>query len=433
MRRPGFFSGGSAAGYVPPAAPPAPITVEFAWVGNVSATGATVKVRSADATAVTLRYATNSGLTGYATVTGSEGSDEVWTCTLTGLTAATQYYFGFSGSSVTGQFRTFPTEGSVYSFVMAAASCSGDAPQYAGSTSNVSNTPAYDRIREHDPLFFLHMGDLHYRNLNTSNVASYRTAYQNVLACARFETLVRQVPTAYMWDDHDYGPNDSGGSYANKATARQAYTEYVPHWPLTGSGAIYQTFVVGRVRFIMLDCRYERSSNSATDNSSKTRLGTVQKQWLKDTLDAATEPVIVLDVQSWIGNTTSFPDGWESFSTERTELFDFFVANGHLDRLFLIGGDIHELIKDDGTNTNFETGASTAGPPYAGFAPLDATFNDFSATAQNRYQVRRQQYGTLEFTDSGSDITVTARGYALSASPGSTSSLQFTLAKTFTG
>lgn len=408
-------------------------TVSFAWVGNVSEDGATVKLRSTDAVTVVLKYSTSPDLSGFLTVTGTEGSDDVWTVNLTGLSDDTQYYFGFAGASLTGQFRTFPTEGTMHSFLVAAAGDTGNSPDYTGATANVANSPAWDRMLEHDPLLLLFLGDLHYRNLDTSSSASYRTAYKDALAESRVNDFVRQVPTAYMWDDHDFGPNDADGTYAHKAVPQAVYREYVPHWPLAEANAIYHTFVVGRVRFIMLDVRSERSPNGNTDNSSKTRLGATQKAWLEDVLTDSTEPCIVMSVGSWIGDSTAFADGWESFSTERTELFDLFTTLGVMDRLFLIGADIHELLYDDGENTNFETGASTDGPPYAGFAPIDCTFNDFSATAQQKFQTRKQQYGTLEFDDNGSQITVTATGYALSASPGSTSSAQFSEQKVYVG
>jgi phosphodiesterase/alkaline phosphatase D-like protein len=432
VRLPGLFSSGGTAGFVP-SSPVTPITISFAWVGNVVEDGATIKLRSANADSVALRYSTDPDLIGFATEFGSEGADEVWTVDLTGLAADTRYYFGFAGSALTGTFKTWPTEGTAHSFLIVASGDTGLSADYAGVASDVANPPTWDRMLEHEPLICIVLGDFHYRNLNTSSQAAYRNAYQDVLAASHVKDFVRQVPTCYVWDDHDYGPNDSDGTYSHKDVAQAVYREYVPAWPLAEADAIYHSFVIGRVRFINIDSRSDRSPNSDTDNSSKSRLGTTQKQWLKDTLDAATEPCIVLNVMSWIGNTTAFDDGWESFSTERTELFDYFSANGHMDRLFLIGADIHELMSDDGSNTNFETGASTDGPPYAGFAPIDATLNDFSATAQTKFQTRKQQYGTLEFSDTGTQITVTAKGYALSASPGSTSVEKFSLEKVFTG
>lgn len=413
---------------VEPEPEPDPITVIHAWVGNVSTTGATVKARSTDATSVTLRYSTDPGLAGYSTAAGSEGSDDVWTCTLSGLTANTQYYFGFAGADLTGKLRTFPSGAA--SFTIAASGDSGNAPDYPGA-AETSNTPAFDRIRDRDPLLFIHLGDLHYRNLNTTNVATYRTAYKDVIANARFAQLIRECPTAYVWDDHDYGPNDSDGTYTGKAAAQQAYRDYVPHWTVPAA-SIYQTFVIGRVRFILLDIRSERTANTATDDAAKTRLGATQKQWLKDTLLAATEPCIVLEIGSWWGTTVGFADGWESFSTERQELAEYFEDNDLTSRLLLLGADIHELAGDDGTNTQFDPGAVTDGPPYVQFAPLDAAFTNVGGTfTHGPYQTRKQMYGTIAFTDTGTQITAVAKGWALSVSPGATETEVFSLSKVY--
>lgn len=426
-----FTYTGGEGGFTPP--PPSgnpPFTVIHAWVGAVNDDGATVKFRSLDAVGAELLVSTSPTLSGPLSFTATEGADDVWTAVATGLVADTQYYFGFDSADLTGQFRTWAPAGDAFSYLVAAGGDTGNSPTYPGLTGSLSNTPAWDRIREHDPLFMLFLGDLHYRNTTSALVSVRRQNLKDCLASARLSQLVREVPTCYLWDDHDYGANDSSGSGASgtgKPAVAQAYREYVPHWPLEeATGPIYHTFVCGRVRFINLDVRYERTPNSATDNSSKTRLGATQKAWLKAELLAATEPLIVLNVMSWWGVTTSFSDGWQSFTTERQELAEFFEDNGLTSRLLLIGADIHELAFDDGTNTQFDPGAATPGPPYVQFAPMDCSFNHFSATYQQRWQTRKQQYGTLEIIDGDPDITARIRLYALSSSPGATSSQQFT-------
>ena len=64
-------------------------------------------------------------------------------------------------------------------------------------------------IRRQDPLFFLHVGDFHYENLDGEDPEAYRQAYRDVLASPAQSALYRSTPIAYMWDDHDYGPNNS--------------------------------------------------------------------------------------------------------------------------------------------------------------------------------------------------------------------------------
>lgn len=425
MRRPAFLGGG-AGGFAPTI--PA-ITIEFAWVGNVGPTSATVKARSTDAVAITLRFSTDPGLANWVSVAGTEGADSMWTFELTGMTADTVYYYGFLGSALTGQLRTFPTAGSEASFVVAAGACHGNNAEYPGA-ANTSNSPAFDRIRDRDPLLFVHMGDIHYRNIATNDPSLFRTAYQDVFDNSRFAQLAREVPMAYTWDDHDFGGNNADGTSASRPAVQQVYREYVPHYTLPSTSLIYQTFVVGRVRFILIDSRSGRSPNTDTDNALKTRLGLAQKEWLKSTLLAASEPCIVLMVASAWVDTPTHDDGWNKFTTERQELAEFFEDNALTERLLLIGGDTHGMGADDGTNTQFDPGSVDPGPPYAGFAPMDCNFNGpFGATySEGFYQTTQQQYGTLSFDDQGTQIVVTIKGWAVTDL---TESEEFSFAATY--
>lgn len=395
---------------------------------------ATIKARIRFTDEATLLLSTSADLSSPTEIAGTEGNDDLFTFPLTGLANDTTYWFGFDGLSFdpVGTFHTPPAAGTHGSFTVVASGDSGLGPQYPGSTSVVSNAPTWDRMLAHDPLWAIVLGDWHYSNLNTTDRSLYRQAYKRVLGESRVNAFVRQVPTDYLPDDHDFGPNDADGTYSGKGAAQAVYREYVP-WDLADDEGFYHTYVRGRTRWIHLDCRSFRSPNGNTDNSSKTRIGATQKQWLKDTLLAATEPVIFLNVMSWWGETTSFTDGWDSFSTERTELANFIAANDLIGRLVLFGADIHELLYDDGTNTNFATGATDPGPPYVGCAPIDASFNHFSATAQEAYQTRRQQYVTFGISDppGSEEVEVTITGWALSASPGSTSSQVFQKVLTF--
>jgi phosphodiesterase/alkaline phosphatase D-like protein len=401
--------------------------VEFAWSGNVTTTTATVKCRSTGTP--TLLYGTDPALVDPDNLSGTEGSDDVWTFSLSGLSANTAYYFTFVGWGITGKVKTFPSSGS---FTIAAASCAGHPgvgnAEYITGAAQTSDSPAFDRIADRDPALFIHLGDFHYRDIATNSPSSFRTAYQDVLANARQAELYRNVPFAYIWDDHDYGANDSDGSSASKPAAQQVYREYVPHWTVPAA-SIYQTFTIGRVRFILLDVRSERSPNAATDNASKSMLGTVQKQWLKDTLDAATEPCIVIcSGSAW---NSSLSDAWGSFSTERQELAEFFEDFGHTDKLWILHGDIHAIMGDDGTNTQYDPGSANDGPPLTGFAPLDGGATTLSGTYTEPASLnRKQQYGTLTFTDTGTQITVTARAYEVN---GASEVEAWSLAKVYPG
>lgn len=424
MRRHGLFSGGPVAGYA--GAIPS-ITVSSVWAGNVTDESATVKARSADASAATLRYSTDPGLAGYSTAAGTEGSDEVWSFSLSGLSADTLYYYGFTGSDVTGQVRTLPTAGAAASFGLWAASCGGHSGgEYV--TNDVSNAPTYlriaDRLLSGDLIGGIHLGDRHYRDYNGTSATTRRGIYHDVMAAVNQLALHKAGWMDYMHDDHDWCGNDTGGSATGGPIAQQVYREHVP-WTLPlGSGGVYHAYSIGRVLFVNLDVRSYRSSNGATDNSSKTMLGTTQKQWLKDTVLAATESLVVIHTGSpWNGSASI---SWGVFSTERDELIDYFDTNSLTTKLFMVHGDNHFLAYDDGTN-------APGGIPTANLAPLDAGFTGDDGTwTTGIIKSEQQQYGALYFTDTGSQITVNVKGWSV-ANPSGTETLRIDESVVYTG
>jgi hypothetical protein len=71
------------------------------------------------------------------------------------------------------------------------------------------------------------------------------------------------------------------------------------------------------------------------------------------------------------------------------------------------------------------------GPIYVGYSPLDAGWTNPQGTySEGIHRVTHQQYGTIQFTDSGTTITARFRGYAVS---GSSESVAFDFTHDFDG
>src|SRR5690606_2824480 len=80
----------------------------------------------------------------------------------------------------------------------------------AGSCNREPNTNTYDDFLGYNPLFYLNCGDLHYADPNSPDVNVHRDAYENrVFSRPKQVELFRNLPFAYVWDDHDYCGNDS--------------------------------------------------------------------------------------------------------------------------------------------------------------------------------------------------------------------------------
>jgi alkaline phosphatase D len=302
-----------------------------------------------------------------------------------------------------GRFRTFPAAGPA-SFRFAFSSCGEwDRPQHA-----------YDAVRLEDPLFFIHMGDLHYEDTDEDDPGPYRENYLKVLNESPEQgDLFRQVPTFYIWDDHDFSGNTSDRTSDGRQAARQVYRERVPHFPLPAGGpdaSIHQAFSCGRVRFILSDLRSERDPDGEEDDAGKSMMGAAQKQWFKQQLLAARAaecPLIVWMSGLPLLSNSSARDNWGSYQTERRELLEF-IRDERIQNVVVISGDMHALAYDDGSGTEeyvpgvripvFHAGAlarpgSEKGGPYSGGVSEGAG-----------------RYGILEIDDQGGVVSATYRG-----------------------
>jgi len=382
--------------------------------------------------------------------------DQIATFNLTNLAEDTIYYY-----VIIADGRRYPTKGVLqfktvkidqpYSFAIACSSCAGGTIRQF-SSSGVSNSKVFDLIREYtykaeneqdaNLALFIHMGDLHYRNdlpflgLKEDYLDDYRHNYDLVMTQDRQKNLYQNIPLAYIWDDHDYGFNDSDGSYDQKYLASEAYREQVPSYPLAEDlnktkceGAIYQSFVIGRVRFIMTDSRFHQDPINAEDSLNKTLLGKSQKSWLLEQFKISksqqlkNQEGLIIWVNSipWIAQANDLKTGsWNKFERERNEIANF-IKEHDIDKLLMISGDAHMLALDDGqtgTANNYATGGggsfpviqassldsigSIKGGPYNGKKYII----DSNIKNKNGAISGRGQWGLLNFIDDGNKIEV---------------------------
>lgn len=333
---------------------------------------------------------------------------------ITGLTPNTRYYYavetdGVLDTSLVGRFKTHPPVGEPASFKIVSSGCAGQNPEYPASTPNVSNHPVFDIIRGIDPLFFSHLGDLHYRNISTNDVDAFRQAYDDVLAAPRQHQLYREVPLVYVWDDHDFGPNDSDGTSPSRPAAAQVYRERVPSYELpagTGPDApIYHSFEVGRILFIVSDTRWARTPKNDPDGPNKTMLGAQQKAWMESVLSTSSASALVwLNPTPWMGLSS---DTWNGYKTERDELVQLFGDYGWLDRMVCINADYHGLGMDTGGGNHW------GGFPVYVWCSLDSPASGAGSTQYDMgpTELGNNHYGILEINDDGNLITLTGTGY----------------------
>ena len=376
------------------------------WAGALTPTSAVVKAKlTVPVETVRLALSKSQDLARAVYVPAKPGEGSIAAFDLRNLEPNVYYYyaieaFGARDLQNRGRLRTYPSGPTSFNFAF--GSCARTA----------SSHPVFQTILQTTPLFFLHVGDFHYLDIKQNNRDAFRRGYDLVLGSRTQATLYRNVPFVYMWDDHDFGGNDSNAHADVHEAARLSYQEYVPHYPLiAGSGnvPIHHAFTVGRVRFILTDLRSSRVPITAPDTEAKTMLGAAQKQWFKSELRAAKAkyPLIFwITSVPWLGGhgTNYYPvpvnysgyahhrnlpplpitqgrvfiggaslpppeDHWSLYSVERREIADFVKQNG-ITGLCIIHGDAHMLAADNGSNADYATGGGAPIPVIAA-APLD--------------------------------------------------------------
>jgi alkaline phosphatase D len=384
--------------------------VVWMWSGAITPTGATIKALSSrPGMALRLVLTPADPAAGAPLVQQEVTSDPrgVAAFVVGHLQPSTTYRYtitGPSGSSLGGQLKTFGEGPS--SFRLGFASCAK-----TGSSSLV-----FEAIRLLHPDLFIHLGDLHYEDIVVDDVARFGQAYTRVLTSRTQGDLFRHVPIAYMWDDHDFGPNDSDRTSPSRRAAHEAYRLYAPHYPLPGAplAPICQAFTIGRARVIMTDQRSERSPRSLPA-AERTMLGAVQLDWLEKQLqDAATAPLVIwANGVPWItkGNESS-KEGWAPYAAERERIANLIVRTGLTRRLVMLSGDAHSLALDDGTNSQYATGTATGSRGFvvAHAAPMDRRTTVKGGPYSHGIVRGNGQFGILDVEDDGSRMRVTIQG-----------------------
>jgi phosphodiesterase/alkaline phosphatase D-like protein len=349
-----------------------------------------------------------------------------------GLRPNTTYHFaleldGDRTRAQPGRFRTAPALGQRAGFRFALGSCARPSFLFGGSRPEAYRAMA----SMSDLLFFFHLGDFHYENIGRPAIAPRLEAYDDAVRREGVGDLFRQLPLAYCWDDHDFlGNNTEGGDpqqAASRRAARDAYDVYVPHYPLASSvEGIQQSFQIGRVLFLLTDCRYAKSPRQGSGTSGKTVLGVNQKAWLKAELVRGKDLDLIVWANSipWIGDEEAGEDFWAGYAREREELAQHLVDHD-IRNICQISGDAHMVAIDDGRNCCYARGGrggfpvfqaaalespeSEKGGPYSHGSPGGSAGHGIAG---------RRQFGTFEVRY-GSDPSPTVVWKAFRAEKGS--------------
>jgi len=199
-----------------------------------------------------------------ATIRAEQQWDHTVRHKITGLQAATTYYYRFTAGDTTstvGRTRTAPAEDAPLDTMrFAFISC---------QDWSVNHWAAFDELLKEDLDFIVHLGDYIYETVNAgfqtgtvenahgalalpdgtqrgdgaiyaTTLADYRTLYRNYRSDARLQALHARFPMIAIWDDHEFSDDcwqdrqtyetgdDQTPRTARRRSANQAWFEFMP-------------------------------------------------------------------------------------------------------------------------------------------------------------------------------------------------------------
>jgi alkaline phosphatase D len=271
--------------------------------------------------------------------------------------------------------------------------------------------PIWAQIAAVDPQLFLFIGDNIYGD--TEDMDVMRAKYRQLASIPGFAQYRQRVPILATWDDHDYGLNDGGADYPQRAASQQVFQDFwgIPaDSPLRRREGVYQSVIFGpvgkRVQIILLDTRYHRSALRPRpanqpgsgryvpdDSPGKTMLGDGQWSWFEEQLRLPAEIRLVVSSIQVVAEDHGW-EKWMNLPRERERLFELIRQTKAKGVLFL-SGDRHlaELSMMDG---------GVGYPLY----DLTASGMNNASKVWRPYEVNRHRVGTMNWGDNFGVIAI---------------------------
>lgn len=290
------------------------------------------------------------------------------------------------------------------------------------------NDPPYDRpgkpygdvmeiftaIASQKPDFMVWMGDnLYFREPDWTTESGMRYRYAHSRGLRELQALLASTHHYAIWDDHDFGPNDSDRTFRGKEMSLRIFKDYWmnPTYGMPDTPGVFGRFEWGDTEFFLLDGRYYRSPDDMPESPDKVMFGEPQLRWLMESLRSSTATFKVIVNGSQMMNP--FPNPFESFAKFPFEQKKFlsFLRETHIPGVIFLSGDRHhtELIKriESGMYPLYDF---TSSPLTSEGSRLAAEANN-PARVPNTWVTATRNFGVIEVTGPKDDRKLILRTF----------------------
>lgn len=238
------------------------------------------------------------------------------------------------------QWRTDPP-----AFSLATGSCAYiNEPAYdRPGTPYGSNYPIFQQIAAQKPDLMIWLGDnTYYREPDWATRTGMLHRYTHDRSLPELQTLLASTHHYAIWDDHDYGPNDSDASWVHKQTAWDVFRLFWgnPTFGVEEQKGCTTWFQYADVDFFLLDDRYFRTPNKCK-SCERTMLGKTQREWFLSALAASWAPFKIVAVGNQFLTTNENNETFSGqYQAERDSILAF-IERENIKGVVFLTGDRH--------------------------------------------------------------------------------------------
>ncbi|MEM7298603.1 MAG: alkaline phosphatase D family protein [Bacteroidota bacterium] len=193
----------------------------------------------------------------------------------------------------------------------------------------------FGSIADKEPDLMMWLGDnTYFRETDVTSKAGMHYRYTHTRATPEMQGLLQSCNHYAIWDDHDYGPDNSTRGFYLKHTALECFEDFWanPGYGLTDNAGITSNFTYNDVEFFMLDNRWFRSPANIK-GSDPTILGEDQIQWLIDALMFSKARFKMVCIGGQFLSDLPKYENYAVFAEERQRILNLISENAALSRI----------------------------------------------------------------------------------------------------
>jgi len=291
----------------------------------------------------------------------------------------------------------------------------GDAPDFSFATGSCAyvNEKRYDRpgdgyggeyqifedIHRRNPDFMLWLGDnVYLREADWNSDTGILHRYTHTRSIPEMQAMLGNMHHYAIWDDHDFGPNNSDRSYHKKDFTQEVFRHFYPGLSYIFKEGTTSYFQWADCEFFLMDNRYWRTPNKRSDIEHHEILGKTQIEWLLDAMVNSYAPFKFVVMGGQFLSNVEESERYINYAPEERQYLIDAIQKLKISGVIFLTGDMHhtELSKLEfpGGNPIYDL---TVSPLTSGIAGRGAEANELQVEGtliKDRNYAEIKVYGT---------------------------------------